>query len=270
MVFEPLGEPLWILKARFQGNVIPPDTLRLVSKMIIEGLDYLHSQCPVIHTDLKPDNVLMALREHSRLHLVAQDEIQEPLPQKGLQDRTIYLSRNYFGLQGQEIGRPVITDFGLAVRGDQRSFYHHSIQPDEYRAPEVILDAGWSYSVDIWNLGVLIWDLLEGSGPFDMAKSGMETHSVERHLARIIALIGPPPMDLLQDGKESSRYFDNKGRFKFPDLIPECRGMEDSLTSLEGQDKRMFLDFVSRMVQWRPADRSKPEELLLDPWLRQP
>ena len=28
---------------------------------ILEGLDYLHSKCKIIHTDLKPENVLMTV-----------------------------------------------------------------------------------------------------------------------------------------------------------------------------------------------------------------
>ena len=49
----------------------------------------------------------------------------------------------------------VITDFGLAVEGSQT--HYHPIQPDSFRAPEVILGAGWKYSADIWNLGALVW-----------------------------------------------------------------------------------------------------------------
>jgi len=26
---------------------------------VLEGLDFLHSQCSIIHTDLKPENVLL-------------------------------------------------------------------------------------------------------------------------------------------------------------------------------------------------------------------
>jgi serine/threonine-protein kinase SRPK3 len=98
----------------------------------------------------------MALRDHAILDKVARDEIDDPLPQKRLEDRTIYLSRNEFGLQARGMGRPVITDFGLAVHGDVPHPYYHSIQVHDYRAPEVVLAAGWSYSVDVWNLGVLV------------------------------------------------------------------------------------------------------------------
>lgn len=106
--------------------------------------------------DLKSDNVLMALRDQFVLDAVTQDEMSSPLPQKKLEDRTIYLSRNDFGLQAKSLGRPVITDFGLAVHGDEPCTHNHPIQPDGYQAPEVVLRAGWSYSVDIWNLGTLV------------------------------------------------------------------------------------------------------------------
>ena len=82
--------------------------------------------------------------------------MNSPLPQKKLEDRTIYLSRNDFGLQAKSLGGPVITDFGLAVRGDEPCMYNHPVQPDGYQTPEVVLRAGWSYSVDIWNLGTLV------------------------------------------------------------------------------------------------------------------
>lgn len=107
-------------------------------------------------SDLKSDNILMALRNLTVLEKVVQDEINSPLPQKILEDRTIYSSRNDFDLQAKDIGRPVITDFGLAVREDGSRTHNHPIQPDSYRAPEVVLKAQWSYSVDVWNLGVLV------------------------------------------------------------------------------------------------------------------
>ncbi|KAK9251874.1 hypothetical protein V1507DRAFT_259375 [Lipomyces tetrasporus] len=82
-------------------------------------------------------------------------------------------------------------------------------------------------------------------------------------------LNGPPPLDILKQGKESSRYFDDEGKFKFPELIPKSQGLENSFFASKDMDRRMFLNFISRMLRWRPADRSNTEALLLDPWLQE-
>ncbi|KAK2765961.1 hypothetical protein FQN54_007476 [Arachnomyces sp. PD_36] len=267
MVFDPLCEPLWMLKRRFHGDVLPLDVLKPVARMILEGLCYLHSQCHIIHTDLKSDNILMSLRDPSILDKVAQDEMDEPLPQKHLEDRTIYLSRNQFGLDVGELGRPVITDFGLAVDGSRT--HNHLIQPDDYRAPEVIIGAGWSYSVDIWNLGVLILDLVHGSGPFDIPQSETSTSPDEKRLARMISILGPPPVDMLLQAKGGSRYFDAEGKFKHPELIPNSGGLDSILSDIEGCDKQAFLNLISRMLRWRPDDRDDVEDLLSDPWFQE-
>lgn len=57
MVFDALCEPLWMLKHRFEGNTIPLDVLKPVSKLILEGLRYLHTECHVIHTGNKSFNL---------------------------------------------------------------------------------------------------------------------------------------------------------------------------------------------------------------------
>lgn len=82
-------------------------------------------------------------------------EAKEPTPRKGEGARSIYLSRD-FGDFKKGPGRPKIADFGLAVRGDVSRPHNYPIQADLFQAPEVILRAGWTYSVDIWNLGVMV------------------------------------------------------------------------------------------------------------------
>lgn len=100
---EALREPLWLYRRRFVGNVIPPDILKILLQMILEGLDYLHSECHVIHTskgkvsvvtqtaadsnaDLKTDNVMIRFEDPAIPQEVAQDEYNEPLAQKHLND----------------------------------------------------------------------------------------------------------------------------------------------------------------------------------------
>lgn len=117
-----------------------------------------HSELP--HTlmfytaDLKPDNIMVRLEDASILHKDAQDEFLQPLPQKQYPDRTIYLSRNNYGQPSSVPGLIAITDFGDAVQGHEP--HYGCIQAEPYRAPEVILDAGWSYGADIWSLGAMV------------------------------------------------------------------------------------------------------------------
>ncbi|KAI8460312.1 SR protein kinase, partial [Phakopsora pachyrhizi] len=57
MVFEVLGENLLGLIKRYQYQGVPEHIVRQISKQVLLGLDYLHRECGIIHTDLKPENV---------------------------------------------------------------------------------------------------------------------------------------------------------------------------------------------------------------------
>lgn len=98
---------------------------------------------------------MVKLEDDSILSNSARHEYEKPLPQKVCEDgRTIYITRNNFGAPRGPIGVIRITDFDCAVRGDQPN--SGCIQAEIYRAPEVIVDAGFSYSADIWSLGVMV------------------------------------------------------------------------------------------------------------------
>lgn len=80
------------------------------------------------------------------------NELQNPCPRKELDGRTIYTSREL--RMPKNLGAPILCDFGSAMIGDEE--HSEDIQPDIYRAPEVILQAPWSYSLDICNVGCVV------------------------------------------------------------------------------------------------------------------
>lgn len=71
--------------------------------------------------------------------------------------RIVYLSQDDFGPVRSPKMWPVLSDFNLSFPEVDGGYGHISaIQSHCFRAPEVLLGCPWSYSVDIWNLGLLV------------------------------------------------------------------------------------------------------------------
>lgn len=102
---------------------------------------------------------MISVEKNSVLDDLAAEERDSPSPYKESGGRYIYLRRNFGDLKGPP-GIPKIGDLGLAVWGHEKN-YNHPIQPDLFQSPEVILRAGWSYSADIWNLGVMVSKIIQ-------------------------------------------------------------------------------------------------------------
>ncbi|KAJ6655341.1 hypothetical protein lerEdw1_005533 [Lerista edwardsae] len=72
MVLEVLGHQLlkWIIKSNYQGLPIP--CVKSILRQVLQGLDYLHTKCKIIHTDIKPENILLCVDEGYVRHLAAE------------------------------------------------------------------------------------------------------------------------------------------------------------------------------------------------------
>lgn len=67
MVFEVLGENLLGLIKRWNHRGIPMQLVKQITKQVLLGLDYLHRDCGIIHTDLKPENVLIEIGDVEKI-----------------------------------------------------------------------------------------------------------------------------------------------------------------------------------------------------------
>ncbi|KAF5121856.1 Serine/threonine-protein kinase SRPK [Metarhizium anisopliae] len=103
----------------------------------------------------------------------------------------------------------MLADFGTASWLERH--LAEWIQPQMLRAPEVILEANWDHKVDVWNLGLIIWELTEGRLLFDGMWTPSDSYSPEAHLAQITAVFGSIPRSLLDRSQNRHRYFDTNG-----------------------------------------------------------
>ena len=79
------------------------------------------------------------------------------MPRKVGEDRCIYRSHTDFGDFKSSDRVLKLVDFGLALhQEDDSELQIYPAQSHYYRAPEVILGAGWTYSMEIWNLGIYV------------------------------------------------------------------------------------------------------------------
>lgn len=61
MVFEVLGCNLLKLIIRSNYRGLHLEQVRKICKQILEALRYMHEKCGIIHTDIKPENVLITM-----------------------------------------------------------------------------------------------------------------------------------------------------------------------------------------------------------------
>ncbi|KAL1978188.1 hypothetical protein VTN31DRAFT_1047 [Thermomyces dupontii] len=217
--------------------------------------------------------------------------------------RPVYRCHSDFGaLDGTNINIfPKIVDFGLATRLGKRSApdgeareQHgiYPIQPDHYRAPEVILGCRWDSKADIWNFGVLLWDILGSRGLFQQIHDTGGQYNARSHLAEMVALLGPPPREFVMKSKTMSTlnwpeairndvgklcknaqefpggpFFDTEGEFCHSALIAS-HNLSDTISFLEGKEREAFSSFVREMLTWRPEERKTARQLMEHPFLK--
>lgn len=63
MVFEILGVNFLEIIKRYDYKGVPLPLVRRLARQCLIGLDYMHRMCQIIHTDFKPENVVICLRD---------------------------------------------------------------------------------------------------------------------------------------------------------------------------------------------------------------
>ncbi|KPM35260.1 hypothetical protein AK830_g11315 [Neonectria ditissima] len=174
-------------------------------------LDILRRIKPV---DIKPQNILV---ESPAINKMFQQAPSEAFQRDGSSlkpPNDFYVGSTQVSSAQEDLTCSTDLSVRLADFGTASWFDKHLtewIQPQMLRAPEVILGADWDYKVDIWNLGLIIWELAEGKLLFDGMWTSKGPYTPEAHLAQITAVFGGMPKHLLDRSKNRDRYFDADG-----------------------------------------------------------
>jgi serine/threonine-protein kinase SRPK3 len=153
LVHPPLWESILHVRHRNPVEKLPATVVAFMLKRLFHALDFLHNECHIAHTDIKEANILVGA-DKAVLQAFEKRELSELSPRKEVDGRTIFLSRELDTPKSP--GEPVLCDFGTAQYLNDGIEHREDVQPNVYRAPEIILDIPWTYSVDIWNVGCMV------------------------------------------------------------------------------------------------------------------
>ncbi|TGO40356.1 hypothetical protein BHYA_0038g00300 [Botrytis hyacinthi] len=130
LVKKPIWESFRDLRHRIPNGLFAEILLKGALKQSFLELDYLHTECKLVHTDIKADNILFQMEDESILDAFTAAEMERPSPRKLVNGVTVYASRQ-LGVP-KFFGDSVLGDFGSAVQGDLKR--NHNAGPQIYRA----------------------------------------------------------------------------------------------------------------------------------------
>ncbi|KAH3970344.1 hypothetical protein HBH98_002200 [Parastagonospora nodorum] len=118
----------------------------------------------------------------------------------------------------------------------------------------------WGSKVDIWSVATLhLFDACDNEG------KSLGTH----HVSEIVAYLGMPPLQYTQSNDITKKVFNEQGHWTGSSKSAHIHtiSLEDRISVLEGEERKLFLDFMRSMLRRRPEDRKSATELLKHPWI---
>uniref|UniRef100_UPI00358E4965 dual specificity protein kinase CLK2-like isoform X1 n=2 Tax=Myxine glutinosa TaxID=7769 RepID=UPI00358E4965 len=238
IIFELLGLSTYEFLRENNFLPYPLHQIRIIAHQLCAAVKFLH-EINLTHTDLKPENVLF-MNSKCSIHYNLRKKRDERM------------------IKNPDIR---VVDFGSATFDDE---YHSSVvSTRHYRAPEVILELGWSKPCDVWSIGCIIFEYYLGFTLF-------QTHDSKEHLAMMDRVLGSMPTHMIKKSRKT-KYFRHEhldwsegssaGRF----VHETCKPLQRYMLS-DGDEHRKLFDLLSRMLIYDPAERVTLAQALQHPF----
>jgi serine/threonine-protein kinase SRPK3 len=251
MVFELMACSVYqlIRRGKYKKG-LPPEIVYNISLQIIRGVKDIHEKLKMIHTDIKPENILIKGYEKNIKYLINEVDkynlsnmykelldneknnyslslkktknIQKlkQIVRNKMKDQVVSImdqikqnSESEKELEDEDLNniQVVISDFGSII--DLNDYNKKAeIQTRYYRAPEIVLKCGFDERCDIWSLGCSIYELLTGDILFDPEKDGSYSRDFH-HIYWFYEICGDIPKCMIEKSDRKKEFFNKNGKF---------------------------------------------------------
>ncbi|KAJ8273476.1 hypothetical protein GJAV_G00102020 [Gymnothorax javanicus] len=212
--------------------------VRHMAYQICQAVKFLHDN-KLTHTDLKPENILFVNSDFTMTYNA----------EKKRDERTVKSTAVR------------VVDFGSATFDHE----HHStiVSTRHYRAPEVILELGWSQPCDVWSIGCILFEYYLGFTLF-------QTHDNREHLAMMERILGPVPSKMIRKTRKQKYFY--RGRMDWDEsssagryVRENCKPLRRYLLS-EAEEHHQLFDLIEGMLEYEPSKRITMAAALRNPF----
>ncbi|MCO5565263.1 hypothetical protein L7F22_018936 [Adiantum nelumboides] len=247
IVSELLGQSVFDFLKDNDFNPFPPLHIWHFAKQLLRSVAFLHS-LGLVHTDLKPENILLV---HNKFSLVPTTWRPNSRKKRVLEDCDIRL-----------------IDFGSATFNEE--YHSQVVSTRHYRAPEIILQMGWSYPCDAWSIGCILIEFYTGEALF-------QTHDNLEHLAMMEAVLGPMPDDFRRKAETYRPTYFKTGRLDFPNsttnrqsrkFVKAMKALDDTVVSPQrfAKHDKCFKSLLKKLLTFDPNQRIRVSDALKHPY----
>jgi len=301
MVFEKLGCNLLLLIRIYKYRCIPIPLVKIIAKQMLMAVAFLH-KCQIIHTDLKPENLMLVGTPDFVKHLsqfVNTDKEKEKEANLNTEeterDRSISLEKSCPSETNSPLNtneRKIVKKFTPPKTNEELRevfginnywkvkvvdlgnacwvFKHFStdVQTREYRAPEVIMGASYGPPIDIWSAACIVFELLTGDQLFK-PKESRQFGKDDDHLALIIELLGEQKREHLVIGRYGNDFFTPNGDLR---KIKKLKFWPLQQVLLEkykfsATEAKEITEFLLPMLYFNAQKRVTAAKCLQQPWI---
>ncbi|XP_076826709.1 dual specificity protein kinase CLK2b isoform X2 [Brachyhypopomus gauderio] len=205
----------------------PLGQLRHMAHQICVAVKFLHDN-KLTHTDLKPENILFVNSDFSTCYNAEKKREERLVKNTAVR----------------------VVDFGSATFDHE----HHStiVSTRHYRAPEVILELGWSQPCDVWSIGCILFEYYLGYTLF-------QTHDNREHLAMMERVQGLIPSRMIQKTRKQKYFY--RGRLDWNEnssagkyVRENCKPLRKYALSEVVEHQELF-DLLEGMLEYDPERR---------------